>query len=194
MSAVELIAMGVGVLAVFAVAGFSMRWSRRSRAGEHERIRGFNALLERVAKSRSLSFEVPPEHMHPVVGSCPGYGTLSGTIDGLEVSLGVPSDMHADTPRHDRIELILSSSSPWPVKAHGSWSRGKGPQDIGRAFTSLTEAAELLEVSATQIRVTPHCTPSGSEQSVMQWLFIRDEELLGFVDLAMKACVELREY
>jgi hypothetical protein len=189
----ETVLVVLAVVLMVAVSGGLMLVNERVRAGEHGRIHEFNALLRRVGEAKSLSYHQADSHQHPLVGSVPAYGALSGRIRDLDVRVLV---IRTDAVVHeDRIEVILEAGEPraWPKVEGGFWSRGgrNSIANAGPGLTALGELADVIEVGGGRLRATPRCAPLGSSQHVVQHLYTKDEDLTRFVDLALKAADEL---
>ena len=168
-----------GVLAGLFVVGGVIFMAVRHSGGTYDELRlevaRVNEAMQGVAGSTGLRFEGAAAYEHPVVGTIPAYGRLSGVFRGYTTRVFVESEYNSPSRRDElRVEM------------EGPGEQSFDPARAAAARTTVAGSKASVEVTPRIVRVS---AGEGRAGKSFQSFHFPDESaaLAGFLEMAADA-------
>ena len=153
MTATNLLVLLGALALVVGVAFASYRWSLRVYAGLSRVASASNVAMQQAAAELGLEFVPSVSYEHPIVGRIASFGSLHGSIGGVQIRVEVRSDETGEGPTHFWTELRAERI-------------GEAPHSAPRAIVP-DERAYRIQRDGPTLVMRPIVREAGSSQAYL---------------------------
>jgi hypothetical protein len=163
-TATNLLVLLGALVVVVGVAFAAYRWSLRAYTGLSHVASESNVAMQQAAATLGLEFVPSVSYEHPIVGRIASFGSLHGSLDGVQIRVEVRSDDAVEGPTHFWTELRAERIGGAP---HGALRVGAEDE---RTYRIQRDGPTLI--------MRPNVRETGSGQAYL-YRVVTDASVLG---------------